>query len=43
MEFTESVKKMWQDYHQSIGVPAPTEISADFFCNNEKSPMNWRF
>lgn len=36
MDFTESVKKMWQDYHQIIGISAPAEIIADLFCNNEK-------
>ncbi|WP_413577975.1 ASCH domain-containing protein [Bdellovibrio sp. HCB290] len=36
MTHTESVKKMWQKYHDSIGVPAPSEIVADFFSDNEK-------
>ncbi|WP_415062481.1 ASCH domain-containing protein [Bdellovibrio sp.] len=36
MDFSESVKKMWQDYHRLIGTSAPAEILADLFCNNEK-------
>ncbi len=36
MDFTESVKKMWLDYHQTLGVSAPKEIIADLFSNNEK-------
>lgn len=36
MDFSESVKKMWQDYHQQIGTSAPVEIIADMFCNNEQ-------
>ena len=36
MDFTESVKKMWLDYHETLGMSAPAEIIADLFSNNEK-------
>jgi uncharacterized protein YhfF len=36
MAHTDSVKKMWQKYHATLGVPAPSEIVADFFSDNEK-------
>ena len=32
----ESVRKMWQDYHRSIGIESPAKPVADGFCNNEK-------
>lgn len=32
----ESVKQMWIAYHLSIGLVAPEEPIADFFCDNEK-------
>ena len=33
---TDSVKKMWMDYHLAMGVSAPIEIIADSFSNNEE-------
>lgn len=36
MEPNESVKKMWNDYHNSIGIIAPEEPISDSFCDNEK-------
>lgn len=32
----ESVKKMWIDYHSSLGLSAPEEVISDHFCENEK-------
>lgn len=36
MEPNQSVKKMWNDYHNSIGIVAPGEPISDSFCSNEK-------
>lgn len=36
MNPAESVRKMWTEYHLSLGLPAPSEPIADSFCNNEK-------
>lgn len=36
MEFKDSVKKMWQDYHQAMRIQVPTAIIADSFSNNEQ-------
>ncbi len=36
MAHTNSVKIMWQNYHESIGAPTPSEIVADSFSDNEK-------
>lgn len=36
MGFSDSVKKMWFDYHQQLGVSDPSEIIADAFSDNAK-------
>ena len=36
MAYTESVQKMWREYHEALGIPTPSEVIADSFSDNER-------